>query len=134
MKKTFLAMLAMMIALTVNAASTKEGNMPDDKLYDVVEVMPEYPGGMVAMMRFLQDNVQYPFKAAKQNINGRVVVQFIVEKDGRVGHAKIARSVHPLLDEEALRVVRLMPKWTPGKQKGKPVRVKFNIPITFRLK
>ncbi|MCI6161455.1 MAG: energy transducer TonB [Prevotellaceae bacterium] len=134
MKKTFLAMLAMMIALTVNAASTKEENMPDDKLYDVVEVMPEYPGGMVAMMRFLQDNVQYPFKASKQNINGRVVVQFIVEKDGRVGHAKIARSVHPLLDEEALRVVRLMPKWTPGKQKGKPVRVKFNIPITFRLK
>lgn len=105
----------------------------DEKVFDIVEVMPGFPGGTLKMMEYLRDNLKYPKEAVSDNIQGRVIVQFVVTKTGDITDAKIFRSVHPLLDAEALRVVNSMPKWTPGKQKGKPVNVKFSIPVSFRL-
>ena len=104
----------------------------DDKVYDIVEQQPQFPGGSSAMAKWLGDNIKYPAEAAKQGIEGRVIVQFVVGSDGTVGDAKVMRGVDPLLDQEALRVINAMPKWTPGKQDGKPVAVKYTIPVTFR--
>ena len=95
--------------------------------------MPQYPGGIQEMMKFLSENVKYPQAASKAGIQGRVIITFIVEKDGSISSAKVVKSVTEELDAEALRVVNAMPKWTPGKQKGQPVRVKYTIPISFRL-
>jgi TonB family protein len=104
-----------------------------EEIFKVVEQMPEYPGGMEELMKFLQRNVKYPKEAQEQGKQGRVVVQFVVNKDGCITDAKIAKSVDPQLDAEALRVVNAMPNWTPGKQRGKEVRTYFTIPVTFRL-
>jgi TonB family protein len=97
------------------------------------EVMPEYSGGDGARIRFLQENLKYPMEARKAGLEGRVVVGFVVEPDGRLSNFEIVQSVAPILDKEALRVVQLMPKWKPGKLHGKPVRVQYQLPITFRL-
>jgi TonB family protein len=107
---------------------------PGDKVFDVVEVMPEYPdGGMKGMMEFVSKNIKYPVNAVKNRIEGRVVIQFVVEKDGSITNEKVIKGVNPELDEEALRVYRLMPKWKPGMQRGKAVRVKYTSPILFKL-
>lgn len=107
----------------------------DDPVYEYAEVMPAYPGGQEAMLAFLSDNIKYPEEAVKKDIQGRVVVTFVVDKDGTVTEPKIAHSVHELLDAEALRVISLMPKWTPGKNdKGETVRVRFHLPVTFAFK
>lgn len=110
-------------------------NTKDDtkKVYDVVEQMPAYPGGNQSLMKFLQENVNYPAKAQENNVQGRVVVSFIVEKDGSITNVKVVNSVDPSLDAEALRVVNSMPRWIPGKQNGVPVRVIYNVPISFKL-
>ena len=115
--------------VVVKAKKPEEAEKP----FDVVEQMPEFPGGMPELMKFLQENVKYPEEAMKNGIQGRVVVQFIVEKDGSISEAKVIKKVNELLDAEALRVIGEMPKWTPGKQKGQEVRVKFVLPVTFRL-
>lgn len=104
-----------------------------DPVYDVCEVLPEYPGGMEAMMKFVSENIKYPAEAHTKGIQGRVLISYVVEKDGSLSNIHVVRSVDPLLDAEALRVANLMPKWKPGKQGGKPVRVKFTLPITFKL-
>ena len=101
--------------------------------FDVVEKMPEFPGGIGELMKFLSMTVKYPEAAEKAGTQGRVIVSFIVEKDGSVSNAKVQKSVSEELDAEALRVVNAMPNWTPGKQKGQAVRVKYTIPISFRL-
>ena len=106
---------------------------PDGKAYDVVEEMPQYPGGIEAMMTFLRDNLKYPAELAEQNIQGRVIVQFVVDKDGNVTNPTVKRSVDPQLDAEALRVVKAMPKWTPGKKNGQAVSVKYTMPVMFAL-
>ena len=111
----------------------KEGTSPNKDLYINVETMPEFPGGVSALMEFLSKNVHYPEGAFKNGIQGRVICSFVVEKDGSISDAKIMRSVDTSLDEEALRVVNSMPNWTPGTQSGEPVRVKYTIPITFKL-
>ena len=115
-------------------ADAPEAIVPDgdDKVYDVVEQQPEFPGGTSGLAKWLGDNIKYPAEAAKQGIEGRVIVQFVVGIDGTVSNVKLMRPVNPLLDQEALRVVTAMPKWTPGKQDGKPVAVKYTIPVTFR--
>lgn len=105
----------------------------DEKAFDVVEKMPEFPGGVGEMMKFLSMTIKYPVAAEKAGTQGRVIASFIVEKDGSVSSAKVQKSVSEELDAEALRVVNAMPKWTPGMQKGQVVRVKYTIPITFRL-
>ena len=104
-----------------------------EEVFMVAEQMPEYPGGMKEMLKFLQENVKYPENAMKNNVQGRVIVQFVVEKDGTLTEFKVARSVDPDLDAEALRVLQTMPKWKPGMQRGKIVRVKFTVPVSFKL-
>ena len=115
-------------------ADAPEAIVPDgdDKVYDVVEQQPEFPGGTSGLAKWLGDNIKYPAEAAKQGIEGRVIVQFVVGIDGTVSNVKLMRPVNPLLDQEALRVISAMPKWTPGKQDGKAVAVKYTMPITFR--
>jgi len=105
----------------------------EEEVYVVVEKMPEYPGGDEARVKFMVENVKYPDEARKNGISGTVFVSFIVEKDGSISDVKLLRGVDKLLDNEALRVVKLMPAWQPGVQRGKPVRVQFNMPIQFNL-
>lgn len=106
---------------------------PDDKVFDVVEKMPSFPGGQQGLIQFLQQNMKYPEEAQKKGIEGRVMAQFVVDASGKVRDVEIARSVDPLLDAEALRVIQLMPDWEPGMQKGHKVNVKYTVPISFRL-
>ena len=101
--------------------------------FDVVEQMPEFPGGAAGMMKFIAENVKYPEEAYSKGIEGRVLVQFIIEKDGSVTNVKVIKKVNDAIDAEAVRVVKAMPKWKPGKQNGREVRVKYTIPVSFRL-
>lgn len=108
---------------------------PDNPIFEVVEHMPEFPdGGMPTLMEYLSKNIKYPEAAMKKGTQGRVTVQFVVEKDGSIANAKVLRGVDPELDKEAVRVVSVMPKWKPGTQKGEAVRVKYTVPVMFRLK
>ena len=108
-------------------------NTREDKVFDVVEEMPSYPGGQSVMMSYLASNIQYPIEAQKNGVQGRVVVEFIVEKDGTITNVRVSRGVETSLNEEAVRVVKSMPKWKPGKQNGAVVRVRYTAPIVFRL-
>lgn len=103
-------------------------------ILDMAETMPEFEGGVQALLKYLSTNIKYPKTAEKAGTQGRVVVQFVVNKDGGIVDTKVVRGVDPELDKEALRVVNAMPKWKPGMQDGKPVRVKYTVPIMFRLK
>ena len=105
----------------------------NDKVYVVVEQMPSFPGGDSALLKYLFENIKYPMSALKAQKQGRVMVRFTVEKDGAISDVKVARSVTPSLDAEAVRVVKAMPKWTPGKQGGQLVRVRYNVPVSFKL-
>ena len=105
----------------------------ENKVFDVVEQMPSYPGGMGALMQYLSSHIKYPVIAEENGIQGRVICTFVVERDGSITDVKIAKSVDPSLDKEAMRVVSSMPKWIPGKQNGSAVRVKYTLPVTFRL-
>lgn len=105
----------------------------ETKIFTVVEQMPMYPGGDAALMGYLRDNIKYPTVAAENGVQGRVVVGFVVERDGSITDVNILRGVDPSLDREAMRVVKSMPKWTPGKQNGSAVRVKYQVPVSFRL-
>ncbi|WP_297250201.1 energy transducer TonB [uncultured Prevotella sp.] len=104
-----------------------------NKVFDVVEQQPQFPGGMGALNQWLGSNIKYPAMAAENGIEGRVIVQFVVERDGSVSGVHVVRGVDPSLDKEATRVVAQMPKWIPGKQNGSAVRVKYTVPVTFRL-
>ena len=117
---------------TVNAQQKEK--TADEQIFVQVEQMPEYPGGEAALRQFLASNVKYPDDAVKSGTQGKVFVKFVVNKDGKVVNPKIARSVSPSIDKEALRVVSIMPNWTPGKQKGKNVAVEYTVPILFKLK
>lgn len=105
----------------------------ENKVFDVVEQMPSFPGGAAALMKYLSENIKYPVVAQENGVQGRVVVSFVVERDGSITDVKVVRSIDPSLDREATRVVKSMPKWIPGKQNGSPVRVKYNVPVSFRL-
>ena len=105
----------------------------ENQIYDIVEENPKFPGGEEACMKWLSDNIKYPPICVEQGIQGRVYAQFVVNKDGSIVDIKIVRSPDPYLSKEAERVLKMMPKWSPGKQRGKPVRVKFSLPVMFRL-
>jgi protein TonB len=105
----------------------------ETKVFDVVEQMPEFPGGQAALLKWISDNIKYPAIAEENGIQGRVVCTFVVERDGSVTDVQVARSIDPSLDKEAVRVLKKMPKWIPGKQNGSAVRVKYTVPVTFRL-
>lgn len=104
-----------------------------EKVYDVVEMPPSFPGGMAALQSYIRNNIKYPVAAKKNGIEGRVVIEFVVEKDGTLSNVKAFRSADPSLDQEAIRLVESMPKWNPGKSNGEPVNVRYTIPVTFRL-
>ena len=104
-----------------------------DEIFVVVEQQPEFPGGTTALMKFLGDNIRYPVIAQENGIQGRVIMNFVVERDGSISDVQIVRGQDPSLDREAERVIKTMPKWKPGQQRGKPVRVRFTLPVVFRL-
>ena len=119
---------------SISSAMTQSvGNRISEWMGDIVEHHPSFPGGQQALLDFLRQNVNYPEQAKKDSIEGRVVVGFVIDTDGSITDPKIVRSVHPLLDAEALRVVKLMPKWEPGSENGTPVKVKYNLPISFKI-
>ena len=105
----------------------------ETKVFDVVEQMPSFPGGPSALMQYLSSNIKYPVVAEENGVQGRVVCTFVVERDGSITDVRVIKSVDPSLDKEAVRVVKSMPKWIPGKQNGSAVRVKYTVPVTFRL-
>ncbi|NDV59745.1 TonB family protein [Bacteroides sp. 519] len=105
----------------------------EDTIFEIVEKMPEYPGGQTALMRYLNSSIKYPLAAQEKGIQGRVIVQFVVSKSGVITNPVVVRSVEESLDKEAIRVISGMPAWIPGEQRGKPVQVKYTVPITFRL-
>ena len=104
-----------------------------NRVYDVVEQMPSFPGGISGLRTYLNQNIRYPAEAQDNCVQGRVVVSFVVGKDGHISDVTVLRSVDPSLDKEAVRVIRNMPRWTPGKQGGEPVKVRYNVPVSFRL-
>jgi protein TonB len=129
---TAMSVLAILLMVNTNAMAQNK-KAANDKVLEKAEVMPEFPGGDQAMMDFVAKNVQYPQEARDKEISGRVLVGFIVEKDGSIGDVKVVKGIGGGCDEEAVRVVKAMPKWKPGKDKGKPVRVSYVMPFTFKL-
>ena len=154
--------LTMMTTVTVSARQSPDAILPiladsaDTKTFDVVEQMPSFAGGeyvvryrdeegnvheqtktcppgLAGLLQYLSNTIQYPVVAEENGVQGRVIVTFVVERDGSITELKVVKSVDPSLDREAVRVVRSMPKWTPGKQNGEAVRVKYTLPVTFRL-
>lgn len=114
-------------------AVVEEEEESAQQIFTVVEEMPKFPGGDAELLKFIAKSIKYPVIAQENGIQGRVICAFVVNRDGSVVDAEVLRGVDPSLDKEALRVIGTMPKWTPGKQRGKPVRVKYTVPITFRL-
>ncbi len=151
LKMVFILPMALLTAIIFSSAITKQvvaqndkaavqvaqaandQNPQEEKIYTVVDKMPSFPGGDEARIKFYHENVKYPEEARQNGISGTVFISFIVEKDGKITDIKLLRGTHELLDAEGLRVVKLMPKWNPGKQDGKAVRVQYNIPIYFKL-
>jgi len=111
----------------------EEEEVEEQPIFTVVESMPEFPGGKSALMKYLAQNIKYPPYAKEAGIQGRVFINFVVEKDGSITNVKVLRGIGGGCDEEAVRVVKAMPKWKPGMQRGKPVRVSFNLPVKFTL-
>lgn len=115
------------------APEVVEEEIEEAEIFTVVEEMPEFPGGMAKLADYLAKNIKYPQLARESGIQGRVYINFVVEHDGSVTNVKVMRSLGGGCDEEAVRVVKSMPKWKPGKQRGKPVRVSYNLPVNFKL-
>ena len=111
----------------------EEEEVDEQQIFQVVEENPEFPGGMKECMKFLSNNIKYPQISQENGVQGRVIVQFVVNADGTIVDPVVVRGVDPYLDKEALRVIKLMPKWKPGKQRGKAVRVRYTQPVLFRL-
>lgn len=121
------------IVIQKPVAPTKIEEESDDVVFVVVESMPTFPGGDAALFKYLSDNIKYPVIAQENGIQGRVICQFVVNRDGSIVDIEVVRSVDKSLDAEAIRVISKMPKWSPGKQRGKSVRVKYTLPVNFRL-
>ena len=135
-EKLTYAAVAFTLLFTVNATASASNHYNklqtiQGKVYDACEQMPSFNG---KLSEWLGDNIKYPEEAAKKKIEGRVIVQFVVDKKGKACKPKVVRSIHPALDAEAIRVINAMPNWKPGTIKGKPVSVKYTIPISFKLK
>ena len=134
MKKFIIMALMAVFGLTTVSAQKTVVAKKNQKVFDVVEQMPEYPGGQAALIEYISNNVKYPDDAAKKKVEGKVFVTFVVDTDGKITDVSLMRKVFPSLDAEAIRVISAMPNWIPGKQKGQVVRVKYTVPIMFRLK
>ena len=134
MKKVLFMSLMAVLCLTTASAQKTVVSQKNEKVFDVAEQMPEYPGGMQALYEFLKENIKYPEDAKKQKVEGRVIATFVVETDGSISNVEVVKHAFPSLDAEAVSVIQAMPKWTPGKQSGKVVRVKYTVPVNFNLK
>ncbi|MBR1388137.1 MAG: energy transducer TonB [Prevotella sp.] len=134
MKKLILLSLMAVCCLMTASAQKTVVSQKNQQVFEVVEQMPEFPGGMPALFEFLSANMKYPKDAEQQKVEGQVIVTFVVETDGSVTEATVVKKVFPSLDVEAVRMAMVMPKWTPGRQNGKVVRVKYALPINFKLK
>ncbi len=134
MKKFIIMALMAVFGLTTVSAQKTVVAKKNQKVFDIVEQMPEYPGGQAALFEFISKNVKYPEDAVKKKVEGKVFVTFVVDTDGKITDVSLLRKVFPSLDAEAIRVISGMPNWIPGKQKGQVVRVKYTVPIMFRLK
>lgn len=121
------------VAVYTPPAVEEEEEEAAQTIFTVVEEMPEFPGGQAELLKYLAKSIKYPVIAQENGVQGRVVCSFVVNRDGSIVDAEVVRGVDPSLDKEALRVITTMPKWKPGKQRGKPVRVKYTVPVTFRL-
>lgn len=126
----FVLLLSFLVTFAVNAQKNQES---EDKVFTEVDVQPVYPGGDTALFNFISENVKYPVQAQENGIQGKVYIEFIIDKTGAVTNAKVYKGVNEELDKEALRVIKLLKKWTPGKNDGKPVNVKYCMPIFFLL-
>ncbi len=135
MKNALLIIIFSICAIVLQAQSTDSTHTEseDISVFNLVEKQPEFPGGEQALLDYIGSNIHYPKKARRKNIQGTVYVSFIVETDGNVSSVRVLRGIGGGCDEEAVRVVTLMPDWKPGYQRGKPVRVQFNLPIRFIL-
>ena len=131
--KIWFAALAILISTKAFSQSGVAIDITDKEVLTFVEEMPEFPGGVNALLTYLRTNIDYPDSARVKNIEGKVFLRFVIDEEGNVTHPEVLRSLHPLLDAEAIRVVQQMPKWSPGKQNGKPVSVYFTLPIFFTL-
>ena len=134
--------IALLLASNISCTSSDADSMPastpamevdENHVFEIVEKGAEFPGGMAACLKWMMENLDYPTAASEAGIQGRVYVSFVVQKDGSLTDVKIARGVHPTLDEEAIRVVKKMPKWKPGRQNGKEVNVRATVPVNFKL-
>lgn len=121
------------VAISAPVTSAPIEEEEDNVVFQVVEKMPSFPGGDAALFKFLGDNVKYPVIAQENGVQGRVICQFVVNRDGSIVDVEVVRSVDASLDKEAIRVIKSMPKWSPGQQRGKPVRVKYTLPVNFKL-
>ena len=134
MKKLILMSMMAVFCLTTVSAQKTVVAQKNQKVFDIVEQMPEYPGGMEALFQYLSQNVKYPEDAKKQKIEGRVLASFVVETDGSITNVEVVKPAFPSLDAEAVRVLSSMPNWIPGKQNGEVVRVKYTVPLVFNMK
>ena len=134
MKKFIIMALMAVFGLTTVSAQKTVVAKKNQKVFDVVEQMPEYPGGQAALFEYLSKNIEYPADAEKKKVEGKVFVTFVVDSDGKITDVSLLKKVFPSLDAEAIRVISAMPNWIPGRQKGQAVRVKYTVPIMFRLK
>jgi TonB family protein len=135
MKALSFIIVALLLFSTGGLKAQKKEKIQDgDGVFFKVEEMPEFPGGEQALRDYIAGNIKYPEQAKKDSIMGKVFISFVIDTAGRVEEAKVVRGVHPLLDNESLRVIRSMPAWIPGKEKGKPVKVAYTIPVAFLLR
>ena len=135
MKKTIFLLSMLLTAAIVTCTPTKAPAQTDsEKVYNSCQVMPQFPGGEKAMMEFIATNLKYPQQAVKDDVQGMVLVDFVINTEGKVTDPKIVRSLSPECNAEVIRVVGLMPAWTPGKQDGKTVNVKYTLPVMFKTK
>lgn len=141
MKKALFLGLGLCLLALPSLSPDAQGQQPsslqqqdDEKIYAIVDTAPSFPGGMSAMMKYLAENIRYPEAAVKARKQGRVMVLFVIERNGEVSHARVVQGISTELDQEALRVVSAMPKWEPGRHQGKVVRTRYIVPIVYRLK
>lgn len=135
MKKTiFLLSMLLTAAIVTCTPTTASAQTDSEKVYNSCQVMPQFPGGERAMMEFIATNLKYPQQAVKDDVQGMVLVDFVINTEGKATDPKIVRSLSPECDAEVIRVVSLMPAWTPGQQDGKTVNVKYTLPVMFKTK
>jgi protein TonB len=129
--KNYIVVLVMAFVTICASSVSAQTNSDENSVYTKVDKMPEYPGGQVALVKFLSKNIKYPAKYKKDKVNGSVFVSFIIDKTGKVTKAKIVKSLNEECDKEALRVIAMMPNWIPGEKEGNKVNVQFGLPVNF---